>query len=278
METDVLEKPEAAAGDGDRTGPFSFPVPIVGPRNSVAAATRGRRQPANTLLLLTAAAALASVAASGVLAARNAELRKDVSQAAAWKEAATDSLRLARDYQNLLGEVFDLQQEVRARQTGVVPPMPALWPQGAGISALLGARVIPKPYRFEPTEPERELARAELMRYPGTIPHVHLYALKDVEKSGALAELAQRGVRVEIRGGEQAGPTNTIIFGSEVPSRDAVNIAYRLIASGILVRRIRQTAEPERRRVIELTHARQASDWPELTVSELGRFANAQPR
>jgi hypothetical protein len=286
MDTDVRDLDPRTASRGDGRAAIARP----GPKAAASAElgeqaeheelgeqgkqeTTGRRRVVNKILLATTTAAIAGGVMTGVLATRNAALRGELADLTRWKVGVADSLRLARDYQNLIGEVFDLQQEVRARQTGRVPPLPDFRMQGKGIGALLGARVVPAHFRMVPDDTERELAKQE--REPLRDLHVRLLVQQDVLESGALAPLTERGSWLQVEGGEHTGPTNTITFGPGVPPRDAVNLAYHLIASGILVRRIRQSTDPADRNTIRMSYARQVSDWPELTIGELKRFAAA---
>jgi hypothetical protein len=277
MDTEVLDlKPEPAA-EGHARAVVQLPgLLVAGSRERLgeqAEPTSSRRAALKILLVTSTAAALAGAVAMGVFSARNADLRREVASLARWRASAADSLRLARDYPNVLGEVYELQQEISARQRGVVPALLAFRPQGAGIGALAGSRVVPAYYQLEPDAKERALARASIDGELPRDPQTRLYVRQDVVDSGALAPLAGRGLKLELRGGEHRWPTNAITFGPDVPPRDAVDVAYRVVASGILVRRIRRSADPAYRHTIELSYSRQVADWPEVTVAELRRFA-----
>jgi hypothetical protein len=237
--------------------------------------------------LLMAAGAVTAVAAlaAGVMAVRNAALRGELAKSGQRMAAVTaglaDSLRLARQYATLSAEAFDLQQEVAARESGRIPPAinaSDMSSPAGGSGPLVGARPVPAHYSVEPTAEERRKAAEHLARLPRSAGIRLIYGQRDLEEAGVVAALRNRGFQAAFVADERPGTTNAIEIGEGVAADNAVQVAYQLIALGFNVRRIRRTADPERKESIELSYKRQVADWPQLTVDQLSRIAAANDR
>lgn len=233
-----------------------------------------RRWLGRVLTLLAVSFGVAGVGAAIDARAKVTKLEEQLHDRNQPMHGSGDTLGLSERYDSLSTEALDLQQELHARQTGVFPPTLSVihLPLAPGTGRPL--RPVPSYFRMAPTSEDRRLA-AIAAHTPSDRRRRALRATftqDDVSSSGVIAELTSDGFIFSRGAAQRRGPTNSIVFGGDVPIVDVLQVAYRLIESGIQVKRIRRIPERSRRTVLELQFAKEVVDWPELTMAELQRF------
>jgi hypothetical protein len=192
-----------------------------------------------------------------------ARLQREVSGSA-------DSLQLARGYGPLVNEAFDLQQELDARNTGIVSrlSLPMAPPPGAPP----GIRPVPV-FNTRVSASERERIRALLAGVPPSPQRRRVRV--SIAQAGTAASrpagtLRQLGFTVLPAGEEGGHPVNAITFGDSVPLADVRLAAYALIDAGLSVMRIRRSVESNADpRMLTISNVRWAMHWPPLTTQQI---------
>lgn len=279
MTSSILEPELTAAASNESLKPSTAgnsEREMALPRPPLATPTRDRRTVVRAQLLwgLTAVSVIAFLLIGSYALRLASNLRTLETRTA----AVMDSLVLARQFDSLMTEIFDLEQEVYARQSGVIPPEIQLvkLPVILNGSPLGQMRPVPWFSSDEPNASQRRQAQEHLRQVTrassehGRIRTV--YEQPDLVRSGAVDGLMRFGFSAVATTAAKSGPTNSLVFGPNVSLEHVRLVAYQLIASGHEVKRIRHTDDPNRENTIELMHSRQVYDWPGLTLAQLQGF------
>lgn len=266
------------AASGERTDLIHAATTIasakVVPASSPPSATQDEDRPPATRFRLFLELTIAAILVIGSV--RLVTLQRETTTLQRQLDTAKDSLAFARDYSAVIAEVLDLQIELNARKTGVIPVGvgPIRLPPPNSSIPRAQVRPVPSYLSSGPSEGERRLAEQGLaLATPSETHGIRvIYHQADVSSSGAVRRMQTLGFSTVEASQLLSEPSTSITVGPQVNNSEIRLVGLSLIASGIDLKRIRRTSDQALVGAVEIGYTRSVLDWPSLDVRELERL------